>query len=344
MVYFIITVFMTLAVSAFCSLLEAMILSTKQSEVEALKKISKRKGKLLETFLEEIDRTSAAILSLNTIANTFGATLSGVLFATTFNSDFHSKYTFPFSLTIGILLFSEIIPKNMALIYRPSLLPHLIYPLNFIRKIMWPLSTMASKLIVFFSKGAKKQSTSDDEIKLLAEKGAQDGLISNQEKDLIANALSLDDTLISEIMTPRTVVVALDESASVGEIFSQLSPIPFGRLPVYRDTIDNIVGVVRRRDLLTAKAKDEDSKLVKDYAKECAFVPENGSSLSIMRQLLRKHQQMGIVVDEFGSLTGVVTLEDIFEHLLGSEIFETDDLAVDMRELALIRKKMRSKK
>ncbi|MBO6103358.1 MAG: CBS domain-containing protein, partial [Opitutales bacterium] len=217
-------------------------------------------------------------------------------------------------------------------------------PLKIVRAVMWPVSAAMSRLILLFSRGGKSRQTGDDEIKLLAEKGAADGLISAQEKDLISNALSLDDTLISEIMTPRTVVVALDESESVGGLFARLNNIPFGRMPVYKDTVDNIVGIVRRRDLLTAKAKDEDFKLVKDFVKECAFVPENGSSLAVMRQLLRRHQQMGIVVDEFGSLTGVVTLEDIFEHLLGSEIFEADDVAVDMRELALKRKKMMSKR
>ena len=121
MAYFFLTVFFTLAVSAFCSLLEAMVLSTKPSEIEQLKKRSKRRGEMLERFVREIDKTSSAILSLNTIANTFGATLSGVLFATCmskyFPSDFHARYTFPALLTIAILLFSEVFPKNVGVIY-----------------------------------------------------------------------------------------------------------------------------------------------------------------------------------------------------------------------------------
>jgi CBS domain containing-hemolysin-like protein len=115
-------------------------------------------------------------------------------------------------------------------------------------------------------------------------------------------------------------------------------------MPVYRDTLDNIVGIVRRRDLLMAKANDEDARTVKEFTMAVSFVPENGNSLSVLRQLIRKHQHMGIVVDEYGSLTGVVTLEDIFEHLLGSEIFEADDMAVDMRELALKRKNSRRRR
>ena len=348
MIYFILTVLATLSVSAFCSLLEAMLLSTKQSEIEALKKRRPRTGELLDTFTRQIDRSSSAILSLNTIANTFGATLSGVLFATYISphlgSDFHARYTFPAFLTLTILVFSEILPKNIGILYRPSLLPYMVYPLYWIRVAMWPVSTFMSKLISFITSGAKSASASEDEIKLLAEKGAKDGLISLQEKELIANTLSLDDTLISEIMTPRTVIVALEESQTVAEVFEKRSQISFGRLPVYRKSIDNIVGVVRRRDLLLAKANDEDSRKVGEFVKDAVFVPENGSSLSVLRQLIKKHHHLGVVVDEYGSLTGVVTLEDIFEHLLGSEIFEPDDIAVDMRDLALKRKRMKERK
>ncbi len=348
MFYFFLTVFATLAVSAFCSLLEAMVLSTRQAEIEALKKASPRRGELLDRFVREIDQTSSAILSLNTVANTFGATLSGVLFATYVSphlgSDLHARYTFPAFLTLSILVFSEIIPKNIGILYRPAMQPYMVYPLHWMRMLMWPVSMSMSKIITFITRGKEKAGTSDDEIKLLAEKGAKDGLISVQEKDLIANTLSLDDTSISEIMTPRTVVVALEEGMTVAEVFGAGKGVPFGRLPVYRESIDNITGVVRRRDLLLAKANDQDSRLVREFSREPVFVPENGSSLAVLRQLIKNHQHMGIAVDEFGSLTGVVTLEDIFEHLLGSEIFETDDMAVDMRELALKRKKMRARR
>ncbi len=348
MTYFILTVVCTLLISACCSFIEAMILSTKQSEIEALKKISKRRGELLEKFIQETEETTSAILALNTVANTFGATLSGVLFAVHISpelgSDFHAQYTFPALLTITILTFSEILPKNIGILYRPTMLPYIIYPLYWMRILMWPISVFMSKMISFITRGKERESTSDDEIKLLAEKGAKDGLISAQEKELISNALSLDETSISEIMTPRTVVVALDETSTIAEVFANGKQLSFGRIPVYKDNIDNIIGIVRRRDLLLAKANDEDEKQIKEFVREVSFVPENGNTLSVLRQLIRKHQHIGIVVDEYGSLTGVVTLEDIFEHLLGSEIFESDDLAVDMRELALKRKNMKAKK
>ena len=256
MIFLAVTVFFTLAISSVCSMFEAIVLGTNGLEIMALKKISQNRGVILENLIADIDKTTSSILTANTIANTFGATLSGVLFAThvspLLGSDFHSRYTFPAFLTLTILVFSEILPKNIGILYRPALLPYMVYPLYWIRIAMWPVSTFMSKLISFLTSGATRVSASEDEIKLLAEKGAKDGLISMQEKELIANTLSLDDTLISEIMTPRTVILALEESQTVGEVFEKRSKISFGRLPVYRKSIDNIVGVVRRRDLLLA--------------------------------------------------------------------------------------------
>ncbi len=339
MFYLILTVLFTIIISAFCSTLEAMVLSTTPVEIEALKKKSKKRGELLAFAVNNIDETSSAILTTNTIANTFGATLAGTQFAILYGNGIASTYVFPAIITVGILFFSEILPKNIGMIYRPSLQPILVYPLYYMRTIMLPVARFSSWFIGKISKRKFGRETSDDDILLMAEKGRKDGVLTSQERDLIANTLSLDDVTIDKIMTPRTVVMALDESMTVGEAFEKNPSLNFSRIPVFRDGIDNIVGVVRRRDILTAMANDQHNSKVGDLIQAAVFVPENGSALAVMRQLIKKHQQMGIVVDEFASLTGVVTLEDIFEHLLGSEIFETDDIAVDMRELARTKNK-----
>ena len=336
MIFLFITLFLTLSISAFCSTLEAMVFSTTPVEIEALKKKNPRKGALLERFVTQIEETSSAILALNTIANTFGATLSGVLFAAVFGSGFWSKYAFPAALTIAILVFSEVLPKNMGVFYRPFVQNWLIYPLLWIRTAMSPISKFFRFFIgiIASKRGDTNQAASDDEIMLLAEKGAKDGLLSVEEKNLIQNTLTLDDVEISEIMTPRTVVRALDEESTIAEVFSDGKTIPFGRMPVYKEVLDNITGIVRRRDLLTAKAQDKDKMKISELKQPVLFVPENGSALGTLVQFIKTHQHIGIVVDEFESFTGVVTMEDIFERLLGSEIFESDDIAVDMRELA----------
>jgi CBS domain containing-hemolysin-like protein len=138
-------------------------------------------------------------------------------------------------------------------------------------------------------------------------------------------------------MTPRTVVTALRKNATVGEIFREYPNVPFARIPVYGKNIDDIVGLVRRRDLLKTKANDQDFELVEKLMQEISFIPETVTAANALQVFLKTHQQLLLVVDEFGATAGVVTMEDVMEHLLGREIFEKDDLAVDMRELARAR-------
>lgn len=341
MVYLMITVALTLLISSICSMLEAVVLGTSQLEIESLKKISKNRGAILENMIAEIDKTTSAILTANTIANTFGATLAGAQFARLFGAAAAAQYAFPAAMTVSILVLSEILPKNIGIRYRTSLQKYIVYPLYWLCIVMTPLAGVASWIIgrIIPKRAAQKQS--DDEIILLAEKGQRDGLITVQERDLIANSLSLADITIAEIMTPRTVVYAIDGSLTADEAFKMEGGLKFSRMPVYDDSIDNILGVVRRRDILTAVAEDRGGVKVSALASAPMFVPENGSALAVLRQFIKRHQQMGIVVDEFSSLTGVVSLEDIFEHLLGSEIFDNDDIAVDMRELARTKRKLK---
>ncbi len=331
----IIAVLFTLSVSAFCSLLEAMILSTTTAEIEQLKQKAPKRGALLEKFKSDIEETSSAILTLNTVANTLGATLSGGFAVKLFvdNPKFAVHY-FPLILTAAILIFSEVIPKNIGVLYRPSIQPYMVYPLHWIRISMWPISQFCRVLVQLIAGKKNTEESGEEEIILLAEKSAKEGTLTTDESNIISNALSLDDVKVSEIMTPRTVVSAIDASATIGEVFARMPNVPFARLPIYEDNIDNITGIVRRRDLLKAKAEDRDSLTIKRLAQEVAFIPDTANAAHALQQFLKTHQQLAVAVDEFGSVSGVVTMEDIIEHILGQEIFEKDDIAVDMRELA----------
>ncbi|GAB4281519.1 MAG: hemolysin family protein [Opitutales bacterium] len=322
----------TLSTSAFCSLLEAMILSTTTAEIEALKQQRPKRGHLLEQFKEDIEETSSAILAVNTIANTLGAVLVGG-FATQLFGDEKLIYI-SLLMTFSILLFSEILPKNVGVIYRSRVQVHLVYPLYWVRTISTPISRICKFTIRLFIREKSKVESSDEEIILLAHKSAKDGVLSQEESAMIKNALSLDDISVHEIMTPRTVVTAWDKDQTVGETFKHCPNIPFARIPVFEETIDNCCGVVRRRDLLKAKAKDQDSLSLSVLMHPTIFIPENGFVANALQECLKHQQQLAIVVDEYGSMVGVLTLEDIMELILGQEIFEKDDVAVDMRELA----------
>jgi CBS domain containing-hemolysin-like protein len=337
MTLFALALTLTLGVSFFCSLAEAMILSTTVAEIEALKKRSRRRGDALEKLKVEIGDTISTILTLNTVANTLGATIVGGLAAKIFGEAWLGVVSG--LLTLAVLIFSEVIPKNLGVIYRVALQPHVVVPLMTARRLLYPVTYLCNLSVRLVTKNKPVEAaSSEEEIILLAERSAKEGTLTPAESRMIVNALSLDDVRVSEIMTPRIVVTALDRSATVADVFQQYKNIPFARIPVYRDQLDHVVGLVRRRDLLKAKANDQDAATVGSLAQEVHFIPETVSAAAALQMCLKTHQQLLVVVDEFGSVAGVVTMEDIMEHIIGREIFEKDDVAVDMRELARSRR------
>ena len=331
---FIAAVAFTIGISFFCSLLEALILSTTVAEIEAFKKQKPKKGKLLEKLKAELPDTISAILTLNTIANTAGSVMVGGLGAKLFDSFWLGVVMA--GLTISILIFSEVIPKNLGVVYRVKLHTWIVYPLAVMKVILRPLTYFANvsvRLVVNRTEG-EEAGSNEEEIILLAEKGAKEGKLTSSESNMVANALTLDDVIVSEIMTPRVVVKALEHDLTVGAVFEDDPNVPFARIPVFKDEIDNIVGLIRRRDLLKQKAEDKDDLKISEIMNEVHFIPETVTASSALQKILKTHQQLLVVADEFGSLAGVVTMEDIVEYILGREIFEKDDVAIDMRELA----------
>jgi CBS domain containing-hemolysin-like protein len=328
---------LTLSISFVCSLMEALILSTNVSEVESLKKLRPRRGKILEQLTSNLEETISTILTLNTIANTLGSITIGGLAIELYGQT--ALGIVSALMTLGILFFSEVIPKNLGVVYRISLQPHVVYPLLWMRNTLRPVTYLCNVIVRLVITSPPEKTDSDEEIILLAERGTMDGTISKSESSIIANALSLDDVRVQEIMTPRTVMTSFNHSSTIGEVFDTYPNIPFARIPVYQETLDNVVGLVRRRDLLKAVANDLENDSITAHMQEIHFVPETATAAQALQELLRTHQQLFVAVDEFGSTAGVVTIEDIMEHLIGREIFEKDDVAVDMRELARARLK-----
>lgn len=333
--YFVLTVLFTIGVSFICSMLEALILSTTIGDIESLKKRQPAKGLLLESHKEDLSNTISAILTLNTIANTAGSTLVGSLAIQIWDSHVIGWVTG--LLTLSILIFSEIIPKNIGVTYRVELQPWVATPLKWFKLALWPATSLTNfsvRFVVREEQSSEDSSSNEEEIILLAEKGAKDGTLTSSESDMVTNALKLDDEMVSSIMTPRVVVAALEKILTIGDVFRQYPNIPFARLPVFDEDIDQIVGLVRRRDLLKHVAEDQDRVRLTEIMSEVHFVPETVTVAAALQTILKTHQQLLIVVDEFGSMAGVVTMEDIMEYILGREIFEKDDVAIDMREFA----------
>jgi CBS domain containing-hemolysin-like protein len=332
MPWLVLAVVLTLGISFVCSLFEAVVLSTTVAEIEALKKTRPRRGERFETIKVEIDETISAILSLNTLANGVGSMIIGHLASTVFGG---SAFIFATG-AFAVMLFvgSEVLPKNVGVAYRRPLQPVIVYPLWWLRRVLRPITFLCNLFVRLFVPEPKRSQGSDEEIILLAERGAEEGTLTKSESNIITNVLSLDDVRVSAIMTPRTVVTALRRQATVAEIFTEYPTLPFGRMPVYGKNLDDIAGLARRRDLLKAKANDQDAVLVEQVMHEVHFIPETVTVANALQVFLKTHQQLLVVVDEFGATAGVVTMEDVIERLLGREIFEKDDVAVDMRELA----------
>jgi CBS domain containing-hemolysin-like protein len=328
----VVTILLTLGVSFLCSMLEAIALSTTVTEVERLKKSHPRRGQRLEIIRHELDGTISAILTLNTIANTLGSMVIGGLAAKLF--DELTVGILSGVLTFTVLVFSEVLPKSIGVAYRKALQPYAVYPIWWMRRVLLPISYVCNLVVRFFIRGTPEINRSDEEILILAERGAQQGTLTKSESRIIANALSLDNVRVGAIMTPRTVITALRRDATVGEVFREFPSLPFGRMPVYGRNIDDVVGLVRRRDLLKTKANDQDSVPVEQLMGEAHFIPETVAVAQALHLCLKVHTKILVVVDEFGATAGVLTMEDIIEHILGREIFEKDDVAVDMRELA----------
>lgn len=332
MQWFILAIAATLAVSFVCSLMEAMILSTTVAEVEALKRDHPKSGVVLEKLKLGMEETISTILTLATIANALGSATIGALGAHLFSERMLALVMVGFGTTL--LVCSEVLPKNLGVVYRRTLQRYLAAPLWLMNRTLRPITYLCNLAVRPFIKQRPEVEKSDEEIILLAERGAQQGTLSKSESSIITNALSLDQVRVSEIMTPRTVVTALRKNATVGEVFREFPNIPFARIPVYHKNIDDVVGLVRRRDLLKSKANDLDLETVEKLMQEVHFIPETVTVANALQVFLKTHQQLLVVVDEFGATAGVVTMEDVMELLIGREIFEKDDVAVDMRELA----------
>lgn len=341
MSWLILAIVVTLGISFVCSLLEALVLSTTVTEIEALKKARPRRGQVLEIIKHEIDATISAILTLNTMANGLGSVVIGALGARLVGPQALVVVTISFG--IGLLVLGEVLPKNVGVVYRQQLQPYVVYPLWWLRRALTPITYLCNVVVRVFVRQESPTYSSDEEIILLAERGARHGTLSKSESSIIANALSLDDIRVSEIMTPRTVVTALRRNATVGEVFREFPNLPFGRLPVFGRNLDDVSGIVRRRDLLKAKANDQDPALVESLMQEVNFIPATATAAHALQLFLKAHQKLLVVVDEFGSTSGVVTMEDVMEHILGREIFEQDDVAVDMRELARAKQQKQSR-
>ncbi len=325
-------VLLALGVSFLCSVLEAVLLSVTPSYVTMLKERGDRVAGRLEALKEDIDRPLAAILSLNTIAHTVGAAGAGAKATAIFGDVYVGVISAV--LTLLILVLSEIIPKTLGAVYWKALTPPVVRVLQVVILLMWPLVKMSKGVTRFFAKGRKQRLISKAELKAMAELARDEGVFKEEESRILKNLLRFGSLHAGDVMTPRTVVFALPEAGSVGDVIQEHPNLRFSRIPVYRSDRDDVTGYVLKDELLLRAAQGARDLLLRKLRREMLVVPWAVSLSCLLDRMLERKEHIALVVDEYGGTAGVASMEDVVETLLGLEIVDEADSAVDMQALA----------
>jgi len=324
---------LAIGVSFFCSIAEAVLLSIRPSYVAVLEAQQKPSAKILKTLKDNLDRPLAAILTANTIAHTVGAAGVGAQATYVFGSQYIGLISG--ILTLLILIFSEIIPKTLGAVYWQELAPIMGRLINWLTISLFPFVWLSEKLTRVLSKqGLSAFTFSRDEMSAMAEIGKEEGLLDVREHKIVTNLMKLNQLSVRDIMTPRPVIFAVSQDMNVQDYFVQHESKPFSRIPIYDKSIDNVQGYVLKSDLLSSQARDEFERTLKEFNREFLILPDKITASQAFDRLMYDKSHISLVVDEYGTIQGVVTLEDVVETLIGFEIIDEHDKVENMQAYA----------
>ena len=331
---------LSVGISFICSILESVLLSVNMSYIAVLEKEKPTVGKLLRLHKENINKSIASILILNTVANTLGAAAVGAQASKIFGND--AVVYVSVILTFAILFFSEIIPKTIGAIYWKQLAPISAHAIRLFIWITYPIILTTLAVTNKISKGQDDAHTLTKEELLESMLLSEDeGVIDEKESDVIENILNLDNIKVAEVLTPRSVVFALDESMSIKEIIETKEDIfKFSRVPLYRESIEEVVGIVMTKRIFK-QALEDDTVSVGSIKKDIFAINENVPVSKALDLFIAKKDHMFLVMDNYDQTEGIVTLEDCVETILGVEIVDESDTTEDMRELAKTKMKLK---
>ncbi|MEP1469497.1 MAG: hemolysin family protein [Halieaceae bacterium] len=327
-----------IGVSFLCSILEAVLLSVTPAFVESELRNKPRRAKALKQVKTDLDQSISSILILNTFAHTMGAAGVGAQASNVFGEKWESLIAF--LLTLAILYFSEIIPKTLGATFWKQLALPSAYVIQVLVKLLFPFVWVSARLTGVFS-SHQASAISREELAALAQLGAKEGALGPQESQLLENILVLREARTEDILTPRSVVTALDHSLTISVAVAELGDNPFTRIPLYEGGIDSVVGLVFRPAMLQAERDGNGDNALADIASPMYSVSEDLPVLQLLDTFLKRREHMFLVQDRYGQTAGIVTLEDALETLLGREIMDESDTVEDMQQLA--RSKYRSR-
>ena len=347
--YTLLITFFLLAIcfSFLCSMWEAVLLSVTPSYAEIKLKEGSSIGRRLKAFKENIDRPLAAILTLNTIAHTVGAIGVGEQSAQIWSdaNPLITMFLIPAGMTLAILVLSEIIPKTLGAVFWKKLAPFTVISLSIVIKLLSPLVWMSQLITRSIKPDVEGSVFSRRDFLALTEIGAQQGVIEQGESDIINNLLRFDSVRAKDIMTPRTVVLAASADQSIRSFHDQHLPLRFSRVPIYQgEDKDRVIGFVLKHDILTAMLEGRGDEPLASLRRELLVIGEMFRLPLVFERLVAERSHIALVVDEFGGMEGVITMEDVIETLLGLEIMDESDHTEDMQRLARANWERRAKR
>lgn len=328
---------LSLVVSFLCSLWEAVLLSITPSYAEVRMQQGAGIGARLRDFKENIDRPLAAILTLNTAAHTVGAIGVGeqaaIIWAAT--SPLVTQVVVPISMTMAILVFSEIVPKTIGATYWHRLVPFTVRALRMLLVLLAPFVWMSQGITRSLKRGSERPVLTRTDFLAMAEIGARDGTFEDRETRIITNLLTFESVQARDIMTPRTVVAAAPEEQTIRDVYETGRSVRFSRIPTYHQgSKDQITGYVLKDVLLTELVEGRDDLPLGALRRDIVTIGEDFPITELFRILMDRKEHIALVLDDFGGMAGIVTMEDVIETLLGLEIVDETDATPDMRLLA----------
>lgn len=334
---------LSIVFSFLCSVWEAVLLSITPSYVQRKMQEGGTVGQRLEVYKEDIDRPLSAILTLNTIAHTVGAIGVGAQAGHVFGEmpfsifgllEISAESVIAAVMTLAILILSEIIPKTIGANNWQQLAPFTVRSLSVLLWILSPLVWISQFITKRLKKEKNKSVLSRADFAAMAQAGAEFGALNEKETTIIRNLLELEKLTVRDVMTPRTVLIMGEENMTVKAFYEKYDPLRYSRIPIFQEKEDNVTGLVLKDDILSQLAEDHDTIILKDLKRNILIVDDDQNLFSLFETLTRQRSHLAVAVDNYGSLVGLITLEDVIETLFGLEIMDESDRVADLQQHA----------
>lgn len=323
---------LALGVSFLCSVLEAILLSTSHSHIEVALEGGARYARYMQKHKADVERPIAAILTLNTVAHTVGAAGAGAQAVGIFGNEWFGVISAV--LTLLILVFSEIIPKTLGATYWKQLNAFAAYTIQLLIISLYPAVWILEKTTQVLKSDEEQPTVSRQELETMARIGASEGALHAREDLILRNLLHLSNIQVEKVMTPRTVVLAFPEKTTVQEVVEESPMLPYSRVPLYGENMDDIKGFVLRHEIFHAYTSGKGEQPLNSLKRDISVIPETNTLSSVFDDFIAKQEHILLVIDEYGGTAGILTMEDAIETLLGIEITDESDVVEDLRKMA----------